>query len=435
VLTAVEHPVLRFAAKSVEGTVTLTELDTDALQFEGDCFLKFLEAGGKIPSKEDIHRRLVDEARKPSQKDKCLFTLTAVQHVDGLVFFLVVNHGVTDGTSVFPIVDSLCRNIASIVDFDDQDLTTPIHDELVPVPRDLVAEVLADSRMSEPEDSGLSEDYSTLLKLPKLTADNSDATSGGCMRCIFLEVDRDTTAAILANCRLHKVSFQALLGAVASLALYKLLSISGELDEAAWNASVVHTCPMNLRRYLQAAEKISSCLSSGLTFRQPSPGSAEGLLGREFWAELVERDVQTPLRACIDSNFALHCMKRVHEGRPVPPSTLITSSVGNISSVQEHYGSSVSLRDVTMQAGFYAPSQEGYDHPTVPAAMISAGMPGHAMLHAYTVFGRLKLSGEYYAYTAAFIGQYFEEVHRLLCWAGTAEAEQPHIRVGDMFTL
>jgi hypothetical protein len=437
VRTATDHAILRYSVDSDNSVVSLKELGVSTLEFKENVFFKDVEFPTSMPTKDVVRTRLIDEARRPSDNTKSLFTLTAEKYTDGVVFFLVVNHGISDGTSIFSIVNSFCRNVELVLNGPNLagDDAYFLANNQALIPRDLVQELLDNPVMHEEEDPALSEDYSNLLKFPKLNDENSDAAKNGCIRCIFLDVDCAGTSAILANCRRHRVSFQSLLAAAASLALYKLLSISGELDAEVWKAPVVHICPMNMRRYVQGADSQSSCLSSTLLFRQPAPNSCDGLLARTFWADLVHRDVHKPLYACINSPFAFHSLKRIQEGRPIPPATIITTSVGNITSLKESYGSLFALEDVTMQAGFYAASEEGFLRPTVPPAMIAAGMPGHAMLHAYTVFGRLQLTGEYYAYSTPFIRQYYDEVLRVMLWAGSADAESDTIKVGDMFHL
>jgi hypothetical protein len=112
----------------------------------------------------------------------------------------------------------------------------------------------------------------------------------------------------------------------------------------------------------------------------------------------------------------------------------MASSVGNITVVKPAYGTLL-VDNVYLQAGFYAASMEAYAAPAVPAPLINSGAPGFVMLHAYSVFGSLRITGSYYAYGTEYIKQYYDEVVRLLLRAGSAEAENPELKVCDIFSL
>jgi hypothetical protein len=107
--------------------------------------------------------------------------------------------------------------------------------------------------------------------------------------------------------------------------------------------------------------------------------------------------------------------------------------VGNITVVKPTYGA-LQVDHVWLQAGFYAASMEAYKNPAVPAPMIN-NAPGFVMLHAYTVFGALHVSGSYYAYDNAYIRQYYDEVVRLLTCVGSAQGAKADLTVGDIFEL
>jgi hypothetical protein len=117
--------------------------------------------------------------------------------------------------------------------------------------------------------------------------------------------------------------------------------------------------------------------------------------------------------------------------------TLVTTSVGNVTAsvLRKEYGHGHGPAVLTVQVGFYAASQEQYEHPAVPASSINSGAPGQAWIHAYTVFGRLKLTGGYNTYKSSCIAQYYDEVVRLLVQVGSDAGVSVGLTVGDVFTL
>lgn len=436
-LTMSTHSVLRTMIQrnpEVPSEASLVEMSEQKLEFEDECFVSIVERTGELPSNELISAQLVDECRCPGFSSMGLFKLKANKYSGGVVFYLIVNHGVTDGTSVFAVVDSFCENLSTVLTRRTEIDDILCHQTVAPL-RDLFAELLEDPKVAEPENPLFTEDYSKIMKFPKLTESNADGANNGCIRAVFLELDEATSASVLANCREQGVSVQSLLCAAAALAMLKILHIAGELDEDKWSTPIVHCVPVNMRRFLQDADKISASVSSCLVWRQAPFGSWEALAERNFWKDLVAQDMNVPLRTCVDSSFPFQYIPRLEGGRPIPATSLMSSSVGNITSVKSQYGSAFRLRDVTMQAGFFCASEESFRNPAVPPGMIGSGAPGHVMLHAYSVFGRLKLTGSYYAYSTAFIMQYYEEVHRILSVAGSAAGSSEELRVGDVFSL
>eukprot|EP01039_Chlorochromonas_danica_P008846 gene8846-9753_t len=384
-----------------------------------------------VPHKDSINLQLENAARSTTDKSKELYSFQAIKYLDGIVFYFVVNHAITDGTSIFSVVDTFCHYLSSSEDASPYFAATD---------RDIVGELLADPRSSAEANERFSEDTSTMLKFPKLTEANCDRTNNGCMRVVFRELSVETTAAILSNCRKHQVSFQALLASAASLALFKLLQHAGELTEAHWNSPICQLCPANLRRFLPTSPDFpverATGLGVGSLWWKQAPFQSYSVLGeRLFWSDLVHADAHKPMYACLDSTYPFQNVQRGETGQACNAYTLMTSSVGNMTVLKPAYGSTVTLQDVTMQASFYAASQEAYLNPIVPEAMITHGMPGHLMLHAYTVFGRMKVSGEYYAYAADFAAYYYDEVVRILTEAGSDAAGSAEWRVKDVFTL
>lgn len=435
-LTLCEHSVFRTIIQrdaDKPGEANLVQLSEQLLKFEDDCFVSCTEHAEELPSKARISSRLVDECRCPGFSAMGLFKLKAAKYQDGIVFYLIVNHGVTDGTSVFAIVDSFCENL-SIALTRRSEIDNILLTRTVQPLRDLFQELLDDPKVTEAEDSRFTDDYSKIMKFPTLTDDNADAANNGCIRAVFLEFDESTSAAVLANCRKHGVSVQALLCSAAALAMIKLKHIAGELDEDKWNTPIVHCVPVNMRRFLQDADRISSSVSSCLTWCEAPFGSWEALADRPFWKDLVAQDMNAAIRACVESNFPHQFIPRLEQGKAIPPTSLMSSSVGNITSVKPQY-EAFKLRDVTMQAGFFCASDEAFLNPAIPPGMVGSGAPGHVMLHAYSVFGRLKITGSYYAYSTAFIAQYYDEVYRILSVAGSAAGDNEELRVRDIFAL
>ena len=86
---------------------------------------------------------------------------------------------------------------------------------------------------------------------------------------------------------------------------------------------------------------------------------------------------------------------------------MVTSSMGVVP-LKRDYGR-MQLLDVVFEAGVYAPSDDAFRNPAVPA-----GRGGYGMLHAYTLFGALRLTGSYYAYKESYIGQYFDCIEHML---------------------
>lgn len=436
-LTVCEHSVFRTIIHrnpDVPGEATLVELSKEALEFEDESIVSLSVFDEELPSKDALNTMFADECRCPGFSSKSLFKLKARKYGSAIVCYLIVNHGVTDGTSVFAIVDSFCESLSTVLtrrdEFDEILRTT----DIAPL-RDLFGELAEDPRVNETEDPRFAADYSKNLKFPKLTTENADSLNNGCFRAVFRELDEATSAAVLSNCRAHGVSVQSLLSAAGALALVKILHQSGELDEDKWNSPIIHSVPINMRRFLKNnADRVSSTVSSCLAWSEPPFGSLEALSLRSFWKDLVAVDMHAAIRTCVDSSFPHQFIPRLEAGKSIPPRSMMSSSVGNITSVKPQYAA-FKLLDVTLEAGFFCGSEEAYLNPAIPPGMVGSGGPGFVLLHAYSVFGRLKLTGAYYAYSTAFISQYYDEVYRILCVAGTTAGANAELRVGDVFSL
>jgi hypothetical protein len=412
-------------------------LSEDALKLNDGEFIKFESfAGAVLPSTATLHLATIEKARLPAQNDNRLFVMHAQSYDDGCAFDFVMNHGFTDGTSIFHIVDAFLAHLSGLLSGDaERSFESALSKRPVQPMRDLITEVLQNPRVQEAEDFRLTDDYSVLLKFPKITDTNVGRETNGCIRSHFMELDASASAAILANCRRHKVTFQALLSGCATLALMKLLhDTPGELDESKWTAPIVHMVPVNMRRYLTSAESVSSCLAGGAIWKQAGFQSAAALAERGFWTDLLAADIHAQLTACVDSAFPLQYLHRLNEGKPVPATSVMASSVGNIAVLKATYGD-LTVDNVYLQAGFYSASMEAYANPAVPAPLINSGAPGFVMLHAYSICGALHVTGSYYAYGTEYIKAYYDEVVRLLRRAGSAEAEDPALKVGDVFSL
>lgn len=421
--------------------------------------LKFWEEPFNLPDTCLIQKRLTEEARQVVDTSKSLFSLTATKYIDEyLVCYLVISHAITDGTSIFNIIDTFCHFLSDEVVEVAAVSAKKGHTELyfpVEVDRDLVEELLSDPRCTAEPDIRFAENSASMLKLPPLTKATCDHIHNGYMKVIFREFEAEITARILHNCREHKVTFQALLSAVSSLALLKGLHYSQHSTEKRnqklrWDAPVFQFCPVNLRRFLKIAVntsgigpngntapsndsgKISANCSGGVWWKQSPFESFDKLSDRLFWSDLVRHDTYEQICACLESSYPLQYLQRGSAGQPCNPYTLAACSIGNISIVKQRYGTSVFVHDINMQVGIYAPNHESYLNPTVPEAMLTGDTPAHLMLHAYTVFGRLKISGEYYAYSDEFSTLFYEEIVRLLLLAGSDQCAGEGVRVGDL---
>lgn len=425
------YPILLCVVRKNEQNCDYFEMNPGG-QSSVERLVSFTKQSCEIPPKDTIQAQLTDEARRPTDISKGLFSLKVVQYIDGLVFHLIISHAITDGTSIFGIVDTICHYLSDAAN-NSADYFSVSHN------RDLVGELLADPRCTEAPDSRFAEDSSTMMKLPKLTETNCDKDNNGCMRVLFYELDPETTAAILKNCRKHKVSFQALISAASSLALLKALNSANELDESKWNSSVFQFCPANMRRFLLAssespADRISANCSGGVWWKQAPFKSYDTLSNRLFWSDLVLQDTYQQMLACLGSSYPLQQMHRGETGETYNPYTMAACSIGNITCVKQQYGTDLVVQDVTMQVGIYASSEEAYQNPVVPEVVLSNEVPAHLMLHAYTVFGRLKVSGEYYAYSNEYAALFYDEIVRILIESGSDRCGE-EVRVGDLFAL
>jgi hypothetical protein len=94
------------------------------------------------------------------------------------------------------------------------------------------------------------------------------------------------------------------------------------------------------------------------------------------------------------------------------------------------------VSDVFMCVGLWSHSETQFAHPIVPDSMINTHQPGYVLLHAYTVFGSLKLTGEYYGFSREFITPYYHEVERILRFVGSnTGGSEEEVRVGEVFKL
>lgn len=152
----------------------------DRLAVMQDCLEYCEQASHDMPVGSVVSSLLVEEARRTTDETKYLFALKAVQYANGLIFYLVVNHSITDGTSVFSIVDTFLQYLAAEVDGTELQLSVP-----APSERDLVGELLSDARCSSETHPLFAESYPDMLKFPAITASNVDAINNGCMRVIY----------------------------------------------------------------------------------------------------------------------------------------------------------------------------------------------------------------------------------------------------------
>lgn len=83
--------------------------------------------------------------------------------------------------------------------------------------------------------------------------------------------------------------------------------------------------------------------------------------------------------------------------------------------LKRDYGT-LKLLDLVFEAGVYAPDEVTFTNPTVPR-----GRGGYAMLHAYTLFNTLRLTGSYYAYTERYIRQYLDCIEHMLSVVGSGD--------------
>jgi hypothetical protein len=442
ILTSHDHAILRYciAKSDLENAASpnvLVQLPEEALKFNDGEYVKYESyTGANLPDNAALHLNTIEKARLPAQNDKRLFVLHAQSYDNGCAFDFVMNHGFTDGTSIFYIVDAFLSHLSGLLSgAAELSFESALSKHPMQGMRDLIAEVLQDPRVQEPEDFRLTDDYSVLLKFPKVTDTNVGRETNGCIRTHFMQLDAGASAAILANCRRHKVSFQSLLSGCAALSLMKLIhDTPGELDESKWAAPIVHMVPVNMRRYLAHDARESSSLAGAAIWKQPGFQSAATLADRAFWSDLIAGDIHAQLNACLNSASPLQFLHRLNEGKSFPATSVMASSVGNIAVLKPAYGTLV-VDNVYLQAGFYSASMETYAAPAVPAALINSGAPGFVMLHAYSICGALHLSGSYYAYGTEYIKQYYDEVVRLLLRAGSVEAENPELKVGEVFTL
>jgi len=422
-------PVLTYTVKS-GGSL----YDTSDVPVE-EC-LTYIVDPVPLPVGKAVALQLVEESRRLADLTQSLFALRAVQHSDYLMFYLVINHTIVDGPSIFKVVDVFLQHLASQVDETFAVTAPPALD------RDIIGEVLANSLSSTepPENSLLKNTPAHMMTFPVLTDANCDALNNGCVRSVYRELTTEATACILKACRKNQVSFQSLLSAVSALALIKLLHRTRELK---WDVPIVQMTPANLRRFLAPGStdrSVDSIIAMGAAFlrwqMQPLQ-SCESLSTRLFWSEFVHSGAHRPIQDTLNSNYLL---QSVHGGETgsVPYErqnySVTSTSLGDLSAVvQKHYGA-LTVHDIHMHAGIWSNTQAQFDHPVVPTGLVNTNTPGFALMHAYTAFGRLKLTGEYYAYSEEFIMPYYDELERILVAVGSFE-QSAEVKVGDVFEL
>lgn len=404
-----------------------------------DCMSYDYNETESLPSTQSMSALLGEYARRPSDNSAHLFSLKTAEYSNGILFLLVVNHAITDGPSVFVIVDTFMNSLAAALG--EADFT-----RAPSVPgRDLIAEVLADPRCSGPLDPRFAEPPALeLLTFPGICDGNVNADNNGCIRVVYREFSPKVTSAILSSCHRNGVSFQALLSSAATLALLKLLHAHGELDAADWNLPMYHMAPANMRRFLHSSEEqsVERCVSVATAYMRWKVSDLknyQALAERDFWPDFVLADAHKPIQDILSSSYLHQSLHRGESGATPYAQQLqysiTTTSVGNISVLKEQYGHSLVVDDLVMQVGTYSPDWEHCAQPAVPDAAINCGTPGYVLLHAYTIFGRLKLSGDYYGYATEYITPYYDEIVRILTLAGTEAGASESLKVGDVFSL
>ena len=167
-------------------------------------------------------------------------------------------------------------------------------------------------------------------------------------------------------------------------------------------------------------------------------GSEQAFCDRLFWTDYIWNEAHRPLLEGLNSDYLHQALCRGERGSPAfgsLPYSLCLTSVGNITLIKKQYGVHLEVGDIAMQAGFYAASEAHYEHPEVPPSVVDSGKPGEMWVHAYTVFGRLRLTGEYYGYSEAYASLYYDEVVRLLTLIGSEVGEYDELKVGDVLNL
>ena len=193
-----------------------------------------------------------------------------------------------------------------------------------------------------------------------------------------------------------------------------------------------------MRRYLfksvdDNADNISSCVNAALQWRQEAFESLETLQSRSFWMDLVKQTNHKPIHEAVHSAYPFQWLKKINTGAPLPPYTIIASSIGNITAIKRTYNSLLTVNEMSMHTGFYAASEGSYLAPAVPSVMIGA-YPGMFMVHVYTVLGQLKLTGSHYAYNSDYAALYFDEIVKILSFAGSC-GDKNELNVGEVFSL
>ena len=385
---------------------------------------------------DKIAVQLSNEARRIVDVAVSLFKLKAIQYSNGLLFYLVINHAITDGPSMFAIVDTFLQFLGSIMD------TTFVLSVPASTNRDLIGELLQDSRCYSETDYRFNVAHDNILKFPRLVDSNMDSKNNGCIRLLHRELCATVTSGIIHSCKKHGVSVQALLSAVGALSFFHLLQSSGVSSDLLWNNQIMLIAPVNMRRYLSTSteyplERITAQGSVSYWWKV-NPFRSEAFLSqRLFWSDYILNEAHLPILDGLNSSYLHQSLLKGEQGSPafgsLPYSVMVTS-MGNISILKKNYGLNVVLEDIIMQAGLCAKNQFEYDNPIVPNEAIENGASGEMWLHAYTVFGCLKLTGEYYGYSEEYVKLYYDEIIRILIILGShAISDNDELRVGDLF--
>lgn len=394
-------------------------------------------SGLLLPTGDAISQLIVDESRRPVSKSLRLFALKATKYANGTLFLLVVNHAITDGTSIFFVVDTFLQCLGRTIRGEECSVFGASD-------RDIVLELQEDPRCTADLDPRFTTSPDRIATFPSLSESNADSARNGCIRVRYYEFDEELTRSLLQQCKTQGVGFQALLSSVLTLAFLKFLHANGGLegDCTQRGAPIAHMTPVNMRRFLTPSEaqppnRIVGMGASYLCWQLDSLENLDRISRQRFWADFVRETAHTHIQKGIESNY-LH--QTIFRGeRDLSPYnalryTLTATSLGNVP-IQETYQDCLSVKDVVMQVGIYAADEEHFQTPTLPSAMIANAMPGYVLLHAYTALGRLRLNGEYFGYADSFIQPYYDEVARLLTVLGSRGGDQKDLLVNDVWSI